>query len=216
MKPARPDVPRPAELKPLIETISVGTVLVRAYVRSRGPLGFNSSMAPGRFRPVLDGHGAVVATACMAMDAETALAEGLVRGVSALRQGDARRRLYRLELDDLGIATLRVRRPLRVVRLHGAGLTLLAVLREHLIDTPESDHGYTASWAKALHGTRVRPHGLAWTSRQNDSARALMLWHPRLPDGALEVDGPVIALDREPGLELVRTVCADAGVDFEG
>jgi hypothetical protein len=37
-----------------------------------------------------------------------------------------------------------------------------------------------------------------------------------LSHGALEIDGPAIALDREPGLEVVRMVCADAGVDFEG
>jgi len=105
---------------------------------------------------------------------------------------------------------------LRVVRLHGTGLARLGVLREHPIETPESEYGYTARWAKALHGTRARPHGLCWTSRQNDCGRAMMLWQPRLPHGALEFVAPTVDLDRQPGLDLVRRACADAGVDFEG
>ena len=216
MTPDRPPVARPTDLDPLIERITPGTALIRVHPRERGPLAFNGTSASGRFRAVLDGDGATVPTAYAASDIETALAEVVLRGVSGLRRGVARKRLYRVEVADLRLTTLRVRAPLRVVRLHGAGLTRLGVLREHLIDTLESEHEYTAAWANALYGSRARPHGLCWTSRQNDSGRAFMLWATRVPARALDVEGPVIALDREPGLELVRLVCADAGVDFEG
>lgn len=216
MSRGRPAVPGATEPNPLIETIEPGTPLWRVYPRVRGPLGFNATPAAGRFRPVLDSRGAVVPTAYVALDVETALAEGLLRGVSGLRGSAARRRLYRIELDDLNVVALRVRKPVRVVRLHGAGLARLGALREHLIDTPESEYDYTARWAKALHGARARPHGLCWTSRQNDCGRAMVLWQPRMPADALEVKAPAIALEGASGLELVRTLCADAGVDFEG
>lgn len=209
-------VPRASELDPLIETIPRGATLLRIYPRSRGPLGFNPKTTAARFRPVVDDRGTPIPTAYLATDVETAIAEGVLRGVSRLAEGAYRRRLYRMELDELELITLRVRRRLRVVRLHGPGLTRLGLLREHLIDTPESDHAYTARWAKALHGTGARPHGLCWTSRQNDSGRALMLWQTRVPPDALKIDADAIALDREPGLDLVRGFCADAGVDLEG
>ena len=216
MTRARPVVPRASELDPLIETISPGTQLLRIYPRSRGPLGFNSTLTAARFRPVIDDRGTPIPTAFLATDVETAIAEGVLRGVSRLSEGASRRRLYRMELDELELITLRVRRRLRVVRMHGPGLIRLGLLREHVIDTPESDYAYTARWAKALHGASARPHGLCWTSRQNDSGRALMLWQTRVPPDALEIDAHAIALDHEPGLDLVRGRCADAGVDLEG
>lgn len=216
MTPIRPAVPRANELNPLIEAITPGTLLIRVYPRSRGPLGFNPTTTLGRFRPVVDARGSVLPTAYLASDVETAIAEGVLRGVTRLAGGLAPRRLYRFELDELEIVAVSVRRQLRVIRLHGAGLTRLGVLREHVIDTPESEYPYTASWAKALHGTRSRPHGICWTSRQSDSGRALMLWRPRVPLGALEVEGTPLALDGDSGLDLVRGLCADAGIDFEG
>ncbi len=216
MTQERPAVPRPTDVDPLIETIAAGTALIGVHSHSRGPLGFNSTSTPGRFRPIVDSRSATVPTAYAASDIETALAEVVLRGVSSLRRGAARRRLFRLELADLALTALRVRRPLRVVRLHGAGLTRLGLLREQLIDTLESDYAYTAAWAQTLYGSRPRPHGLCWASRQNDSGRALVLWETRLPGDAFDVAGPAIALDRAPGLELVRLVCADAGIDFEG
>jgi hypothetical protein len=43
-----------------------------------------------------------------------------------------------------------------------------------------------------------------------------MLWGPRLRDSGLVVVGPEAALDREPGIDLVRLAGVAANVDFEG
>ncbi len=159
----------------------------------------------------------VVPTAYGAQDQETAIAEAILRGVSALHTGAPRRRLFSLEVMGLDMARLRTTKPLRLVRLHGLGLTRLNLLREHVIDCPESEYAYTAAWAQALYGIPSRPHGLAWTSRQNDTSRAFVLWGgTRVRPEWLQQDGDPVALDRDPGLDLIRQVCADAGVDFEG
>jgi hypothetical protein len=231
---SRPAVPRPGSLSPAIEVIKAGYTLIRVYQRRFGPVDFNRGDAVARFRPIRNTSGAVVPTAYGAHDQETAIAEAVLRGVSALNRGSPRRRLFRLEVDGLDMARLRTTRPLRLVRLHGLGLTRLnllrehvidspeseydyTVLREHVIDSPESEYDYTAAWAQALYGHRSRPHGLAWTSRQNDTSRAFVLWGgTRARPGWLQLEGDPVALDREPGLDLIRQVCADAGVDFEG
>lgn len=209
-------MPSPGALDPLMETLATGSELVRIYPRGRGALTFNPTDALGRFRPVRSGRGEVVPTAYLAADEETALAETLLRGVSALERRVLPRRLYRAQADGLALRRLMLARPVRVARLHGAGLVRLGLLRRHVIDCEEADYPYTAAWAQALWGCRRRPAGIAWTSHQNDSAGAYLLWERRLQRGQLLASGPEIALDREPGLDLVRRACAAAGVDFEG
>jgi hypothetical protein len=212
----RPAVPGSGQLDPLTEEIPAGTDLVRVYDRRRGPLDFNPTPSSARFRPIHDRHGIVVPSAYMASDVETALAEAVLRGVTALRIGVARPRLYGLQVDPLDLCVIRLTRAVRVARLHGAGLTRLGLLRRHVIDCDEADYPYTASWAQAIWGSRSRPHGIAWTSRQNDSGRAYVLWSGRVRPGAISAPRRPIRLDREPGRDLVRQACAAARVDFEG
>jgi hypothetical protein len=213
---ARPAVPSPGGLSPAFEYIESGAAIVRVFERRFGPLVFNPTDAVARFRPVRDVSGQVVPTAYAARDQETAIAETILRGVSALNRGTPRRRLFRTEVAGLDMVTLRTTRRLQLARLHGLGLLRLQLLREHIIDCPESEYDYTADWAQALYATRRRPHGLSWTSRENDSSRAYMLWGgSRVRSGWLTQDSDTVALDRDPGLDLVRQVCADAGIDFE-
>jgi hypothetical protein len=214
---SRPVVTRSGDLSPNIEVFKTGSPLIRVYDRQFGPRDFNPGDGVARFRPIRNASGAVVPTAYGAHDQETAIAEAVLRGVSALNRGTPRRRLFRLEVDGLDMARLRTTRPLRLVRMHGLGLTRLNLLREQVIDSSESEYDYTAEWAQALYGHRSRPHGLVWTSRQNDTSRAFILWGgTRVRPEWLQLEGDPVALDREPGLDLIRQVCADAGVDFEG
>lgn len=211
-----PEVPRPGNLDPLVEEIPAGTELVRVYDRRWGPLNFNPTSTSARFRPIHDHRGTVVASTYVASDVETALSEAVLRGVTALRGGTARPRLYGLQVDPLDLCLIRLTRAVRVARLHGAGLTRLGLLRQHVIDCDEAEYPYTARWAQALWGARSRPHGIAWTSRQNDSGRAYVLWAGRVKPGAITAPQHAIRLDRDPGRDLVRQACAAARVDFEG
>ncbi len=196
-----------------MEAWEPGREIVRVYDSRGGPLDFNPTDSPGRFRPIYVA-GRVVPTLYGAADAETALAEGLLRGVSALRSG-RRRRLYRAQVEGHRIVTLRCEDELRLARLHGAGLQRLGLTRQNVIDTEESEFPYTATWARALWGSKPRPHGIVWTSRQNDSARAMILWENRVRAASLAVLDHPVALDVDPGLDLVRQACLDADVDLE-
>lgn len=209
-------MPRPAAVDPLIDELAAGTELTRVYDRRWSATSFNPAEGRAQFRPVRDRGGAVVPTAYFGSDPETALSEVLLRGVTALAESGLPRRLYRHEIDGYDLCRLVLTRPVRVVRLHGAGLTRLRVLRAHVVDCDEDAYEYTAAWAQALWGSRRRPAGLVWTSRQSDSGRAYMLWEPRVSPGTLASVAAALALDREPGLDAVRRACVDAGIDFEG
>lgn len=215
MSRKRPDPPAPADLDPVVEVWPVGKPLVRLYDRTWGPLGFNPTDSSSRFRPIYD-KGKVVPTAYAAEDRETALAEVLLRGVDALAEG-RNLRLYLKEVIDVEMVTLSPVRDLHLARLHGQGLARLKAMRSDLIDAVPPDYPYTAAWAQALYDCPTELAGIAWTSRQNDSGRALVLWQgPLDPSSDFEQDGDPISLDVEPGIELVRQACAVAGFEFEG
>jgi hypothetical protein len=196
--------------------VGAGSKLLRLYRRRFGPTAFNpSAEAPGRFRPVCE-DGEVVPSAYLAGDRETALAEVLLRGVDALADG-LQPRLYRHQVAELSIAEIEVTRELRLARLRGQGLTRLRLRRQDLIEVGPDDYPYTARWAQSLYESEERFDGIVWTSRQNDSGRAMMLWEGRVdPDRDLLATGEAAALDREPGLDLVRQAALAAGFTFEG
>jgi hypothetical protein len=211
---ARPEPP--AEREPAVETIAAGSELVRLYRRRFGPIAFNpNAEAEGRFRPVHDAA-EVVATIYLADDQETALAEVLLRGVDALAAGN-RPRLYRRQVLGISMARIEVRRELRLVRLRGQGLTRLGLRREELIMVGPPEYSYTARWAQAFYESPEEFDGIVWTSHQNDSGRALMLWEGRVdPDVDLSALAGSVPLDRDPGLDLVRQAALAAGFSFEG
>jgi hypothetical protein len=199
----------------LIETWPPGKPLIRLYEHRWEPLGFNPTDASGRFRPIYD-SGKVVPTAYAAGDDETALAEVLLRGVDALSDGRAPR-LYRKDVSGIEMVRLLPTREIHLARMHCQGLTRLKLLRAQVIDPCPADYPYAALWAQALYDCPVDLAGIAWTSRQNDSGRALILWEgPLDPRRDFEQDGDVIPLDCEPGLELVRQAAVAAGFTFAG
>jgi hypothetical protein len=215
--PARRPEPPASGIAPLFEPWPRDKLLMRAYRASSGRVtAFNATASTGRFRPIYSGppgNRVPVPTIYAAADTETALAEGLLRGVDA---GGARVRLYVKQVEGIALAGLVALRDLRLVRLHGAGLKRLRLLRTELVDSEAEAYAWTASWAQAIHDQVPSADGLVWTSRQNDSARAMILWGDRVATADLDGAGPVTPLDREPGIDLVRQACLDADIDFEG
>jgi hypothetical protein len=63
------------------------------------------------------------------------------------------------------------------------------VTRKQLIDTEKDQYAKTREWAEAIHAQAPDIQGLYWTSRQDDSARAVMLFGDRIPKGVLQQVG---------------------------
>lgn len=209
-----PDPPAAATLKPAIEMWPAGRRLTRAYDARFGLLAFNATATAGRFRPVTTPEGVIVPTAYAAEDDETAIAERLLRGVDPEHQ-DRPRRLLRRAVRGVELAEVAATRDLKLVRLHGLGLQRLRLARAELIESGRDRYAWTATWAQALHDCPGQPDGLIWTARQNDSAKAVILFATRGADRALRLDGRATPLDRGEGYERLLDVCLTAGVDLE-
>jgi hypothetical protein len=84
---------------------------------------------------------------------------------------------------------LRTARDLRLVDLSSVALRKLGVPRKQLIDTEKDQYPATRQWAEAIHRQCPEAQGLSWVSRQDDSARAFVLFGDRISAGALRQRG---------------------------
>ena len=74
---------------------------------------------------------------------------------------------------------------LTLADLRNVPLRKLGVERKQLIDTEKDTYGQTRKWAAAIHAQHAHIQGLCWTSRQDDSAMAVMLFGDRVVAGTL-------------------------------
>ncbi len=74
---------------------------------------------------------------------------------------------------------------LTLADLRNVPLRKLGVERKQLIDTEKDTCGQTRQWAAAMHAQHAHIQGLCWTSRQDDSAMAVMLFGDRIGAGVL-------------------------------
>ena len=69
--------------------------------------------------------------------------------------------------------------------LGSKALRKLGVQRNALIDTEKDRYPVSRLWAEAIHAQCPQVQGLCWTSRQDDSARSLVLFGDRVNSEAL-------------------------------
>ena len=70
--------------------------------------------------------------------------------------------------------------------LRGKALRKLGVARGQIIDTEKDQYPTTRQWAEAIHTQCPEVQGICWTSRQDDSAQALMLFGDRVKQDVLQ------------------------------
>jgi hypothetical protein len=96
-------------------------------------------------------------------------------------------------------SSLRFRVDLTLIDLSAISLRKLGISRSKLIDSDASHYNETREWAVALHGQYPAAQGLKWTSRQDDTATALMLFGDRVDGSAFELMGGPVSLLQADG-----------------
>ncbi|HEX7855049.1 MAG TPA: RES family NAD+ phosphorylase [Sphingobium sp.] len=69
---------------------------------------------------------------------------------------------------------------LTLADLSATALRNIGVTRAQLIDTEKDQYPYTRTWAEAIHAQCRDVQGLCWISRQDDRARAIVLFGDRV------------------------------------
>jgi hypothetical protein len=146
--------------------------------------------ADARFNPILNAKNAVIPTWYGARTVACVMMETILHDVLAPPTG------YILDIErlrdaDLRISRLRCKRALSLVDLSSKRLKRIGLQRRDIIDTPVEEYVRSREWAVRLR-TETSPHGLLWTSRQDDEAKALVVFGDRISESAFSVE-----LDRD-------------------
>jgi hypothetical protein len=83
---------------------------------------------------------------------------------------------------------------LKLVDLSNKALRKLGIHRKNLIDTEKDRYPQTRLWAEAIHAQYSDVQGLHWVSRQDDQARAIILFGDRIAPASLVQQGATRSL----------------------
>lgn len=168
-----------------LRELPAATLVWRVYPGTYGPAQYNPSPASNaRFSP-FEHAGALVATMYAATTVQAALMETVLRNVPRPSAG------YILPLipatEVRRVAQLRATQPLQLADLSALGLRRLGLNRVDVIECDKTGYPDTQRLAQWVYARRPDVQGVWWTSRQDDSAQALVLFEPRVAADALEV-----------------------------
>ena len=201
------DTPAPsAGLDLSMIILPVDSILHRVHLAHYGATAFNPGVhGNARFSPIRNAEGQPIPTLYAGASLACALMETVfndVPHVPGFKSLDRARFIRQVH------STLTLRQPLQLVDLASIPLRRLGISRRQLIDTEKDTYPLTRRWAEAIHTQCPSAQGLSWISRQDDSARALVLFGDRIEAGALVQSGASSPLLDEAG------TCCDAVLDL--
>jgi hypothetical protein len=148
--------------------------------------------ADARFSPIHCAAAKPIPTLYAASTLEGALMETVFHDVPT-PPADYILDIERLQELALSVSVIRPKGALSLIDLSTKGLQRLGLQRTQLVDTPVRAYPATRRWAEWLHGVEPGAHGLLWTSRKDDEAKAMMYFGDRVQGKDF-----VVELDREP------------------
>lgn len=177
----------PANLNALVKrmTWSATTTLHRFYRDGFRAEEFNPGPnGNARFSPIVDAQGESIATIYAGTSFECAAMETVFHdvpqapGLKTVAKRKLKKHLYSqlLPSSDLTLADL-----------GSTALRKLGVPRLNLIESDKDIYPQTRQWAEAIHAQCADVQGLSWVSRQDDGARAAVLFKDRLPADPLKI-----------------------------
>ena len=139
-----------------------------------------------RFSPIRNAKGAVIPTWYGARTVACSMMETVLHDVPA-PPTDYILDIERLRDADIRISRVRCKRALSLVKLPSKGLKRIGLQRRDIIDTSVEEYARCREWAIRLHA-QTSAHGLLWTSRQDDEAKALVVFGDLIAESAFTVE----------------------------
>lgn len=177
----------PEKLHATLVSFAKGEVLHRVHLGKYQADQFNPGVhGNARFSPIEDEHGKPIPTLYGGTTMDCALMETVFHDVphtAGFKSFDKGKLVEQVH------SVVQVQQELQLVDLASVPLRKLGVTRNQLIDTEKDQYPATRKWAEAIHVQCPQAQGLSWVSRQDDSARAVVLFGDRVPEEALRPKG---------------------------
>lgn len=165
-----------------------------------------------RFSPIRNAEGDPIPTLYAAATFDAAAMESVFHDVS---HAPGFKHFDKRKLEGQLHSGVKVTHNLTLADLGSVALRKLGVQRKQLIDTEKDQYPKSRSWAEAIHAQHKDIQGLSWISRQDDSARAVMLFGDRIPAGTLQQVGDSRnLLDNEQAYAQLLDLADRIGVDL--
>ena len=187
--PPEPVVPEPpSSLRLTLMEWPAGRTLHRIHRTTYAPDECNPGLGGNaRFSPIANPAGEPIPTLYGASTFQGAVMEVVFRNIPYASQ---RKFFDKRHLRDLVLSELTADAALTLVDLRGPALRKLGLPRSRLIDTECDTYPATRKWAQALHAQEARVQGLCWSSRQDETALAVVLFGDRMQHDALRPVAP--------------------------
>jgi RES domain-containing protein len=198
--PTSPLIPvPPPNLHDLVTTSTwqKGVAIHRIHMNVYGSTTFNPGIiGNARFSPIKDNRGNSIPTIYGGTTFDCAAMETVFHDIpftAGLKTFDKK-----LKLTGQVYSRIMPRRDLALADLSTTALRKLGIQRNQLIDTEKDAYSVTRAWAEAIHAQCPIVDGLCWVSRQDDRARACMLFGDRARESDLIQHGAVLDIDSNP------------------
>jgi RES domain len=191
-KPTPGTAPLAESLDAKLITWGAGEIMYRVHDAVYAADSFNPSpLGNARFSPIRDPSGSVIPTLYAATTPQGALMETVFHDVP-YKPGFKRVSIARLagKLSSTVVFLL----DFQLIDLGKVGLRRLGVHPHDLIDTTKAHYPETRKWAESLYAAYPQGQGLIWPSRQDDRARAVVLFGTRVRASELRPAGLSIPL----------------------
>lgn len=176
--------------------LPVGTVLHRIHQKQYQPEQFNPGIrGNARFSPIKDADENPIPTLYAGVTKDCALMETVFHDVPFT---PGFKTVDKTKILDQVYSELEVITELELLDLASVALRKLGISRTQLIDSEKEQYPYTRKWAEALYSQSPQAQGLSWISRQDDTARSVMLFGDRVAVGSLRSNGETLSLIDDP------------------
>lgn len=188
--------PPSGPLKTTTHSLDAGTVLHRVHQAQYAADQFNPGVrGNARFSPIQNASGDPIPTLYGGVTKDCALMETVFHDVPF---APGLKTLDKRKLVDQVHSTLELTQALELLDLATVSLRKLGITRKALIDTEKDQYPMTRKWAEELHRQCPDAQGLSWVSRQDDTARAVMLFGDRIAPETLKTLGASLSLVNDP------------------
>ncbi|MEI2263897.1 RES family NAD+ phosphorylase [Erwinia sp. CGal63] len=187
----------PDNLSVSLITVDAGERLHRIHLDKYRATQFNPGVeGNARFSPIKDEKARAIPTLYAGSNFSCALMETLFHDVP---HTSGFKSLAKGKFTGQNYSVIEVKEKLLLADLRGLALRKLGIKRSQLIDTEKNHYPDTRKWAEAIHSQCRDVQGLLWVSRQDDTARAVMIFGDRVRADALQPVGDSLSLLQDAG-----------------